>query len=885
MKRKILFVLLVIVFAVSITLAACNNSNSEAFEFDDYTPSAGGSNEIVLPTEIPAATEPSVQIHYHRNNSNDYKTWGFWIWADGKDGAVYTMQYQDDNGGVAVYPLSAFGDKALTGGIGFIPRLQSSWTKDCDDDRLVNFAEYTLKDNYYHVYITQGDKNVYKDVETMRFSANAAFVSETQISVKTKEPIKHIKVFEGSELLAETKTEKTVSVRYNLPKDKQPDLTKGYSVEVQFADSSASVKQEVAVFALYGTESFNETYYYDGELGALYEAGKTTFKVWSPVSSKIVLNLYNSGHQKETPVTQEMTKGSKGVFETTVAEDLAGKYYTYTVYNSVYPNGKEIVDPYAKSAGLSGARGQIVDFSKTNPTGWNDVSPKAYDRKELVVWETHVADVTSSATWTGTESLRKTFLGMIEQGTTYTKTKANGEVVTVKTGFDHIRELGVNAVQLLPIFDQSNDESNMKFNWGYNPLNYNVLEGGYSTDAADGYVRIKEFKQLIQAFNGSNINIIMDVVYNHVSAATGSNFDVLMPNYYFRYNADGSAANGSGCGNETASDHKMFQKFMVDSLCFWAKEYKLGGFRFDLMGVHDIDTMNLIAAELKKINPDIVIYGEPWEGGTSALPADKQADQANANKLNGVGQFNDQMRDALIKGGMNSDSSTGWVTNMSTVNAGDVTKIVSGLKGITDCGTNKISDPNRTVNYVTCHDNYTLYDRIVASGVRTTNWQLIRNMAVLANSMVLTSNGTSFILAGEEFLRTKGGDHNSYESSYKVNELNYDLKANNLQVFEVYQKLVEFKTTCKGLHLEESQIADNYQVTTLSDGAVIQITVKDSKTNRTYKIIHANGTISKKTVTSDFSGYTLYLDTLSTDVEMSVTTAIKPYQTIIAYKG
>ena len=474
---------------------------------------------------------------------------------------------------------------------------------------------------------------------------------------------------------------------------------------------------------------------------------------------------------------------------------------------------------------------------------------------------------------------------MIEQVTTYTKTKANGEVVTVKTGFDHIRELGVNAVQLLPIFDQSNDESNMKFNWGYNPLNYNVLEGGYSTDAADGYVRIKEFKQLIQAFNGSNINIIMDVVYNHVSAATGSNFDVLMPNYYFRYNADGSAANGSGCGNETASDHKMFQKFMVDSLCFWAKEYKLGGFRFDLMGVHDIDTMNLIAAELKKINPDIVIYGEPWEGGTSALPADKQADQANANKLNGVGQFNDQMRDALIKGGMNSDSSTGWVTNMSTVNAGDVTKIVSGLKGITDCGTNKISDPNRTVNYVTCHDNYTLYDRIVASGVRTTNWQLIRNMAVLANSMVLTSNVTSFILEGEEFLSTKGGDHNSYESSYKVNELNYDLKANNLQVFEVYQKLVEFKTTCKGLHLEESQIADNYQVTTLSDGAVIQITVKDSKTNRTYKIIHANGTISKKTVTSDFSGYTLYLDTLSTDVEMSATTAIKPYQTIIAYKG
>lgn len=886
MKRKFLLAVLFVIFAVSLTLAACNDTQGNTFEIDKYSgPSGSGSNSIVLPTNIPAATEPSIQIHYHRNNSADYKTWGFWIWASGKDGAVYPINYQDDNGGVAVYPLSTFGPNALSDGLGFIPRLQSDWTKDCDDDRLVNFANYTMTDNYYHVYITQGDKNVYKDIVTMRYSANATFKSETQISITTKEPMKHIKVFEGSDLLAETDTEKTVSVRYNLAKNKQPDLTKGYSVEVQFADSTATVKQDVAVFALYGTDSFNDSYYYDGELGAIYETGKTTFKVWSPVSSKIVLNIYNSGHQNETPTKQDMTKGDKGVFSAEVSGDLAGKYYTYTVYNSVYPNGREIVDPYAKSAGLSGARGQIVDFSKTNPTGWNDVTPKAYDRKELVVWETHVADVTSSSTWTGTEALRKKFLGMIEQGTTYTKTKPNGSQVTVKTGFDHIRELGVNAVQLVPIFDQANDESNVKFNWGYNPLNYNVLEGAYSTDATDGYVRIREFKQLVQAFNSADINIIMDVVYNHVSAATGSNFDVLMPNYYFRYNADGSAANGSGCGNETASDHKMFQKFMVDSLCFWAKEYKLGGFRFDLMGLHDIETMNLVAVELKKINPSIVIYGEPWEGGTSALPIEQQADQANANKLNGVGQFNDQMRDALIKGGMNSDDRTGWVTNDSTVNKGDVTKIVAGLKGVTDCGSNQISDPNRTVNYVTCHDNYTLYDRIIASGVRSTSWQTIQNMAVLANSVVLTSNGTTFMLAGEEFLRTKGGDHNSYESSYKVNELNYDLKVSNLDVFEIYQKLVAFKTTCAGLHLEENQIAANYEVTTLNDGAVIQIVLKDSKTNRTYKIIHANGTISAGSVTADFAGYTLYLDTMSTGVTLSATTAIVPYQTIIAYKG
>ncbi|MDE6441577.1 MAG: type I pullulanase, partial [Clostridia bacterium] len=419
--------------------------------------------------------------------------------------------------------------------------------------------------------------------------------------------------------------------------------------------------------------------------------------------------------------------------------------------------------------------------------------------------------------------------------------------------------------------------------WGYNPLNYNVLEGAYSSDATDGYVRIKEFKQVVQAFNGADINIIMDVVYNHVSAATGSNFDVLMPNYYFRYNADGSAANGSGCGNETASDHKMFQKFMIDSVCFWAREYKLGGFRFDLMGLHDIETMNLLAKELKKINPDIVVYGEPWTGGTSALSSDKQAIQKNGNALEGVGQFNDKMRDALIKGGLNDKSATGWITNDEKVNNSDVTAILSGLKGIIDCGSYKIADPNKTVNYVTCHDNYTLYDRIVASGVRPTkDKEILEGMHNLANAVVFTSNGTTFMLAGDEFMRTKGGDDNSYESSYQVNELDYALKIKNIKTFENYKKLIALKTSCAGLHLNEDQIEGNYTAESLANGSVIQITVKDTKNNRTYKIIHANGTVGS--FNTDFSGYTLYLDTLSSGVQLTSSTAISPYQTIIAYK-
>lgn len=887
MKRKLLLTFLMVVFVVSLLLAACNRTPE--FEIDPYeSPSgSGGSNAIVMPTDIPAqAAEPSLQLHYHRNNSNDYKTWGFWIWqANGGNGEVYKINYQDDNGGVAVYPLSAFGSDVINKGLGIIPRLQSAWTKDCDDDRMVNFADYTMdENNYYHIYLTQGDKNLYKDIATMKYSMSAAFATESQIAIKTKEPIKSVKVYEGDELIAEKATEATISVRYNLPKNKTPDLLKGYTVEVAFADSDATAKEKVGVTVLYATDAFNNSFYYDGELGAIYTSANTVFKVWSPVSTKIVLNIYNSGHLEETPTTHEMAQGDKGVFEVTVQGDLESKYYTYTVFNANYPSGKEIVDPYAKSAGLHGMRGQIVDFSKTNPEGWNDVTPKAYDRKELVVWETHVADVTSSATWNGSELNRKKFLGMIEEGTTYT----SGDT-TVKTGFDHIKELGVNAVQLVPVFDQANDEENVKFNWGYNPLNYNVLEGAYSSDARDGYARIREFKQLVQKFNGADINIIMDVVYNHVSSSSSSNFEVLMPGYYFRYNADGTASNGSGCGNETASDHKMFRKFMIDSVCFWAKEYKLGGFRFDLMGLHDIETMNLLAAELKKINPSIVVYGEPWEGGTSALPDDKQADQKNANQLNGVGQFNDQMRDALIKSGMKGKTETGWITNMSSVNSGDVNAILKGMQGIT-AGSVSINSPDRTVNYVTCHDNYTLYDRIIATGaVRKSKIDIIKGMATLANSVVFTSNGTTFMLAGEEFLRTKNVDgakedevHNSYESSYKVNELDYALKIKYADVFANYQKLIEFKKTCSGLHLSESEIAGNYTVTKEANGSVIQVIVKDAANNRTYKIIHANGTV--KNYSADFAGYTLYLDTLGKTQSLTANTAISQYQTIIAYK-
>ena len=704
--------------------------------------------------------------------------------------------------------------------------------------------------------------------------SEVGFDSMNRVQLAANIPITKASLYEAGTLLCQATVKGQKNAIIDFPADQQLAWGKQYEVEITEATTGKTSRRGIPLASLYASAGFHQMYHYDGELGAIYSPEQTVFQVWSPVSTAIVLNIYEKGYGiDDAPLQQvEMIYGDKGIFSATLEGDYAGKYYTYTVTNYAYPHGAEVVDPYAKSAGVNGVRGMVVDFSQTNPVGWEKVRPIPYDRKELVVWETHVADVTSSDTWRGNENWRKKFLGMAQRGTTYTE---NG--VTVSTGLDHIAQLGVNAVQIIPVFDQANDEIHASFNWGYNPLNYNVLEGSYATDAENGYVRIREFKTLVQAYQAEGINIIMDVVYNHVSSAVGSNFDVLMPGYYFRYHDNGYFSNGSGCGNEMASERSMVRKFMLDSLCFWAKEYKLGGFRFDLMGVHDIETMNLIAQTLKKINPHIVLYGEPWCGGSSVLPGSQQAIQINANQLQGVGQFNDQMRDALIRGGLHHRSSKGWITNTDSASDSDVQKILSGLQGVTH-GSVKITDPNRTVNYVTCHDNYTLYDRAKAAGI--TDETTAKQMALLANAVVMTSNGTCFMLAGEEFLRTKGGDENSYQSSYKVNELDYALKIQHLELFRVYQTLINFKKTTAALHLEESQMAA-YTVESLADGAVIRIGFHDDAAGRDYVIYHVNGAVQN--FAADLTGYQLLLDTLD-NTKLSVSTVLRAFQTIIAYR-
>lgn len=838
----------------------------------------------------PMPTEDMLSIHYQREKS-DYNGWNLWLWEGGHDGGQYNFNKKDSYGVVAYYPLSTWEDP-LTNQLGFIVRLNEWSQKDVDTDRYIDFSLLKQDDRRtYHVYLKQGDTNIYTDAEgSMTGQLKlCTFSTMTRLVLSANLGIKSYRVTQDDvEILNQTYTNPKKRVEANLPNDEVVDFTSTYKayVELENGDNLSSV---ISKNLLFNTTTFEEQYAYDGnDLGVTYTESQSLFKVWSPAAKRIVLKVYSTGTpaslggSDSALITLEMEKGEKGVWSTTVEGDLEGKYYTYAVYGGEH-QGTEIVDPYAKSTGINGLRGMIVDFSKTNPVGWEDVDYLHYDRKELTVYETHVADLTSSSTWNGTPANQKLFKGFYETGTKYT---SDGK--TVSTGFDHIKELGVNAVQLIPIFDQANDErpDKMTFNWGYNPLNYNALEGGYSSDPYNGYARIKEFKELVKAYHDAGIEIIMDVVYNHVNGALNSNFDVLMPGYYYRYTSSGELSNGSGCGNETASENYMMRKFMIDSTKFWLSEYKLGGFRFDLMGLHDIDTMNALTAEAKAINPYVTIYGEPWEGGSTPLDPSKQADQANANKFVGYGAFNDAIRDSLIKGGLNAKTDVGWIGNKtSKVEQSDINKLTKGILGITAAGSGAINDPDKSTNYVTCHDNYTLYDRLIATGLYTKDDEdLLVKMNVLANSIIFTSQGTSFMLAGEEFLRTKYGNDNSYNASYQVNELDYSLKIKHLDMFESYKKMIALKQSLGALHLDKDHI-NGIDVTMTSNGGAIKYYLVDEATNREYIFLHANG-LGDTSTTYNLDGFNLYWSTTQgNERKLSSETRLDKYETLVAYRN
>lgn len=522
---------------------------------------------------------------------------------------------------------------------------------------------------------------------------------------------------------------------------------------------------------------------YDGnDLGASYTKEGTTFKVWAPTATKVVLNRYSTGSNAEANAyslgTVDMTQDSStGVWHCYVEGDIVNTYYTYSV--TVDGNTSETQDVYSYATGVNGERSMVVDLSSTNPDGWeNDKHVLSKEQTDAVIWEIHVRDFSISATSGVSDEHKGKYLAFTEGGTT-----VNGNTTDAYTCIDYLVNQGVKYVHLNPVYDfGSVDETRLydeQYNWGYDPVNYNVPEGSYSTDPYDGNVRIREFKQMVQALHDRGIGVIMDVVYNH-TYSTLSSLQKTVPNYYYRMSSSGDWYNGSGCGNETKSEAPMYRKYMIDSVTYWAKEYHIDGFRFDLMGLHDYTTMNMVRESLDNLYSDgsgkqLIMYGEPWTGGPSGIPQSNQTVKANASKISDrIAFFNDSYRDAVK--GSTEGADGGFI---QTGNASFTTNIKAGLAGNLEGSWTAVA-PTQNMIYQSAHDNLTLFDKLYKSLSSEFNDydeynKKAEQLTMLAETLTFTGIGIPFALAGEEFCRTKFGDRNSYNSSDEINELNWEL--------------------------------------------------------------------------------------------------------------
>lgn len=515
-----------------------------------------------------------------------------------------------------------------------------------------------------------------------------------------------------------------------------------------------------------------------------YSPKATTFHITtSPDVKKVNVLLSDTDSDSPTEqLTKQMKRVGAGKWELTVKSDLKGKYYLFSVYNSAQPDNTPGI--FAKAVGVNGKRGAIVDLRDTDPEGWaNDVRPALSNPCDLVIYEMHHRD----------------FSVDISSGL---KNKGKYLALTEPKAIEHLQRLGVNAVHILPSFDYASvDESKPdvpQYNWGYDPLNYNVPEGSYSTDAATPTTRIREFKQMVQALHKAGIRVILDVVYNHTFDINGSNFQKTYPDYFYRKTAEGKYSDGSGCGNETASEKPLMREFMKESVEYWIKEYHIDGFRFDLMGVHDIETMNEIRAMVDQIDPSIYIYGEGWSAGSCAYPQEKLAMKANTKQLNGIGAFCDDMRDAL-RGPFSDDHKGGFLIGEpgeeESIKFGIVGAIAHPQIDMTKVNYSReawTNEPSQMVAYVSCHDDMCLTDRLRATVPYITDDELIR-LDLLAQTAVLTSQGVPFILSGEEMLRDKKSVHNSFRSPDSINRLDWNNLKRYPQVFDYYAGLIALR--------------------------------------------------------------------------------------------
>ena len=580
-----------------------------------------------------------------------------------------------------------------------------------------------------------------------------------------------------------------------------------------------------------------------------YSPKATTFQLTtSPDVKKVNVVITDNDSDTAGQLVKSMKRVGAGKWKLTVKNDLKGKYYVFSVYNQEQPDITP--GPFAKAVSVNGKRGAIVDLKDTDPEGWaDDVRPALKNPCDLVIYEMHHRDFSMD----------------LSSGI---KNKGKFLALTEHAAIDHLRRLGVNAIHILPSFDfASIDESKpdvAQYNWGYDPLNYNVPEGSYSTNAADPKVRIREFKQMVQALHKAGIRVILDVVYNHTFDINGSNFQKTYPDYYFRKTAEGKYSDGSGCGNETASDKQLMRDFMKESVEYWVKEYHIDGFRFDLMGVHDIETMNEIHDVVSKIDPSIYIYGEGWSAGSCAYPQEKLAMKANARELNGIGAFSDEMRDAL-RGPFSDDTKGGFLAGVP----GQEESIKFGIAGaishpqidMTKVNYSKTAwtnEPSQMVAYVSCHDDMCLTDRLRASIPYIGDDELIR-LDLLAQTAVFTSQGVPFILAGEEMLRDKKGVHNSFRSPDSINRLDWNNLKRYPQVFDYYSGLISLRKQHPAFHMGSADEVRKHLVFLDAPAGVVAYQLKDNAGGDSWKniIVILNSQKTPQTVNVPEGSYTM----------------------------
>ena len=539
---------------------------------------------------------------------------------------------------------------------------------------------------------------------------------------------------------------------------------------------------------IYDSDDFLKNFLYDGDdLGITFSEDTVKIRIWSPLADGITLLLFRDSSEEEAFMAYEMERDVRGTFMKNLPLSVEGLYYLFEIRHGEQRARTPGPDP--KAVGLNGEKGLLLNLRKTDPKGFcEDVSPPLKNPVDALIYEVNIRDFSMDET----SGIRKKgkYLGFVERGT-----KSPEEQ---KTGISHLKELGITHVQLLPFFDFNclDEEESLAYNWGYDPLNYNVPEGSYSTNPRDGKQRILELKKMIMALHKNKIGVIMDVVYNHTSSGPESNFHKTVPFYYHR-TKDGKFTDASACGNETASERPMVRKYILDSLLHWQKEYHVDGFRFDLMGIHDTQTMVEIERELRKAKPDILLYGEGWTAAESPLPEEKRLMKKNIAQVPGIGVFNDDLRDG-VKGHVFYREQGGFVSGedfLESVKFG-----IAGSVSHPDVDYKKISysdfpwakHPSQTINYVSAHDNLTLYDKLKAVHMDSTEEEL-RDMARLSNAIILTSQGIPFLHGGVEMLRTKYGDDNSYRSPDSVNAINWSLKAKNHDVFLYYQGLINLR--------------------------------------------------------------------------------------------